>query len=67
MKADGHLSRNFLRGAEGDAANVMLAAAGHNLRLLLAWLAWLLAVLITLATAPRQTGISGQPQAVAAE
>src|ERR671920_795386 len=33
MKSDGHLGRNFLRGTEGDAANLILAAAGHNLRL----------------------------------
>ena len=48
MKSDGHLGRNFLRGAEGDAANAILAAAGHNLRLLRAWLAWLLACLLGL-------------------
>ena len=48
MKSDGHLGRNFLRGTEGDAANVILAAAGHNLRLLRAWLAWLLAFLLSL-------------------
>ena len=66
IKSDGHLGPNFLRGPERDAANVILAAAGHNLRLLLAWLAWLLAVLITLATAPRQTGIAGPPQAAPA-
>ena len=46
LKSDGHLGRNFLRGTEGDAANVVLAAAGHNMRLLRAWLAWLLALLL---------------------
>ncbi len=51
MKADGHLGRNFLLGAEGDATNLILAAAGHNLRLLRAWLAWLLAFLLSLAVA----------------
>jgi IS5 family transposase len=45
MKADGHLGRNFLLGPDGDAANVILAAAGHNLRLIRAWLAWLCALL----------------------
>jgi len=50
MKSDGHLGRNFLRGTEGDAANVVLAAAGHNMRLLRAWLAWLLAFLLGLLT-----------------
>ena len=49
LKADGLLERNRLAGAAGDAINAVLAAAGHNLRLLLAWLrllcAWLLAAL----------------------
>ena len=45
-KSDGHLGRNFLLGAEGDAINAMLSAAGHNLRLLRRWLARLFAALI---------------------
>jgi IS5 family transposase len=48
MKADGHLGRNFLAGAAGDAINLVLAAAGHNLRLLRAWLIRLLAFLLSL-------------------
>ena len=48
MKADGHLGRNFLAGASGDAIDVILAAAGHNLRLLRAWLIRLLAFLLGL-------------------
>lgn len=48
MKTDGHLGRNFLAGATGDAINVTLTAAGHNLRLLRAWLIRLLAILISL-------------------
>jgi IS5 family transposase len=56
MKADGLLGRNFLAGAAGDAINVILAAAGHNLRLLRAWLTRLLAFILSLiaisATAP---------------
>jgi transposase, IS5 family len=55
MKSDGHLGRNFLLGTEGDAANVILAAAGHNLRLLRAWLAWLLAFLLCLLGAVHRT------------
>ena len=43
MKADGLLDRNFLLGAEGDAINAILAAVGHNLRLLRRWLARLIA------------------------
>jgi IS5 family transposase len=38
MKADGKLERHWLKGAHGDAANVILVAAGHNIRLLLKWL-----------------------------
>jgi transposase, IS5 family len=49
MKSDGLLERNHLAGAAGDAINAVLAAAGHNLRLLLVWLkllcAWFLAAL----------------------
>jgi transposase, IS5 family len=50
MKADGHLGRNFLAGTTGDAINLLLAAAGHNLRLLRAWLIRLLAFLLSLFT-----------------
>lgn len=46
-KSDGLLERNCLAGASGDAINAILVAAGHNLRLLVAWLATLLRVLIT--------------------
>jgi len=46
-KADGLLERNHLAGATGDAINALLVAAGHNLRLLVAWLVTLLRVLIT--------------------
>ena len=56
LKSDGHLGRNFLRGTEGDATNVILAAAGHNLRLLRAWLAWLLACLLRRLTSAHQVG-----------
>jgi IS5 family transposase len=40
------LDRNFLRGRDGDAINALLAAAGHNLRLLRRWLAQPFAVLL---------------------
>lgn len=46
-KSDGLLERNHLAGASGDAINAILVAAGHNLRLLVAWLAALLRALIT--------------------
>jgi len=38
MKTDGRLDRNFLLGHDGDAINALLAAAAHNLRLVLAFL-----------------------------
>jgi hypothetical protein len=38
MKTDGQLGHCHLKGREGDAANVVLTAIGHNLRLILAWL-----------------------------
>ena len=41
-KSDGLLERNHLAGATGDAINAILVAAGHNLRLLVAWLTALL-------------------------
>jgi transposase, IS5 family len=46
MKTDGHLGRCFLKGREGDAINVVLTAAGHNLRLILAWLRLLLGSIV---------------------
>ena len=42
MKAEGHLGRCYLKGTAGDAANAILTAVGHNLRLVLAWLRMLL-------------------------
>ena len=35
MKNDGRLDRCYLKGAVGDAINVVMVAAGHNLRKLL--------------------------------
>jgi IS5 family transposase len=66
MKSDGHLSRNFLLGTQGDAINLVLAAAGHNLRLLRAWLAWLLACLLSLLTPANHVEEGHQPRALAA-
>jgi IS5 family transposase len=45
MKTDGHLGRCYLKGAAGDAANIVLSAVGHNLRRVLAWLKILLRLL----------------------
>ena len=38
MKIEGHLGRCHLKGRDGDAANVILTAVGHNLCRVLAWL-----------------------------
>ena len=46
MKNDGHLGRCYLKGRDGDAANAILTAAGHNFRLLLAWLRALLRLIV---------------------
>jgi IS5 family transposase len=46
MKAEGHLGRCYLKGRDGDAANAILTAAGHNLRLVLAWLRMLLRLIL---------------------
>lgn len=43
MKNDGHLGRNFLKGAVGDAMNALLCGAGHNMRKILRQLALLCA------------------------
>ena len=45
-KVDHRMGRNFLKGAHGDAANAILAAAGYNFRRLLAWMAIIWRVLI---------------------
>ena len=39
LKSGGRLSRNFLKGIEGDAINAILCGAGHNLRKILRQLA----------------------------
>ena len=48
MKNDGHLGRNYLKGRDGDAANAILSAIGHNFRRILAWLRMLLRCLLTI-------------------
>jgi len=54
LKNDGHLGRCFLKGRQGDAANIVLSAVGYNLRLILAWLRALLSlVLLALRSARR--------------
>ena len=45
LKSDGKLERHWLHGTHGDAVNVVLVAAGHNIRLILAWLRIICAVI----------------------
>ncbi len=47
LKSDHRMDRNYLAGRIGDAANAVLAAAGYNFRRLLAWLALLLAQILS--------------------
>ena len=47
-KSGGFLERNRLAGARGDAINAVLVGAGHNIRLLLAWLRVLLSLRLAL-------------------
>ena len=65
MKADGLLNRNFLLGAEGDAINAILAAVGHNLRLLRRWLAWLITIWLASSRLPPIATLSRQELASA--
>jgi IS5 family transposase len=53
-KSDGLLERNHLAGADGDAINAILTAAGHNVRLLLRWLRDLLLLLLSTVRRMRQ-------------
>jgi IS5 family transposase len=66
LKSDGRLGRNFLLGIAGDATNLILAAAGHNLRLLRAWLARLLAFLLSRLATAHQIAEARQPRSLAA-
>jgi len=62
MKTDGHLGRCHFKDREGDAANVILTAVGHNLRRVLAWLRALLrSVLLALGAAGRSMMPSRSP------
>lgn len=60
-KSDGLLERNRLAGAKGDAINAILVGAGHNIRLLLAWLrvllSFLCALIISNGSRPKPLGV----------
>ena len=51
-KNDGRLGRNYLLGHDGDRINALLAAAGHNLRLILKALTLLLARILAALSEP---------------
>jgi IS5 family transposase len=57
LKSDGKLERHWLKGERGDAANVLLVAAGHNIRLLLAWLRLLCALIRAALSGPAETSV----------
>jgi hypothetical protein len=63
-KSDGLLERNRLAGASGDAINAILVGAGHNIRLLLAWLeaflSFLCALLISNGSRPKSLSALAQ-------
>ena len=56
-KNDGRLGRNYLLGQDGDKINALLAAAGHNLRLVLNKLRQLFARILAVLT--RKTALRG--------
>ena len=62
-KGEHRMDRNFLKGAHGDAANAVLAAAGYNFRRLLAWLAvlWRAFVMALLAAVNDQPAFGEAP------
>ena len=67
MKVDGRLERHAYAGTHGDTYAVMMAAIGHNLRLLLAWLkallrAWVTAVIAAMPTQRQLTAASSAKQ-----
>ncbi|MGI9488040.1 MAG: hypothetical protein ACR2RF_19595, partial [Geminicoccaceae bacterium] len=67
-KNDGRLGRNYLLGTAGDKINALLAAAGHNLRLVLTRLAHRFArfigAVVWLMTKNGQISIAGGPASV---
>jgi IS5 family transposase len=67
-KNDGRLGRNYLLGTAGDKINAILAAAGHNLRLVLAclerFLARFIGAIVRLMAKGDQISIAGDPGSV---
>jgi len=67
-KNDGRLGRNYLLGIDGDKINALLAAAGHNLRLVLArlerFLVRFIGAVVRLMAKAGQITSAGLPKAV---
>jgi transposase, IS5 family len=61
LKNDGRMGRNYLKGVAGDAMNPILAAAGHNLRIILRKLR--LSVLVFLSNLMQPSQLPAPPQA----
>jgi len=66
LKEDGHLERNHMAGAEGDANNAILCVAGHNMRLLARWIRLLFAVLVAIILGRPPQSTVNHPLAIAA-
>jgi IS5 family transposase len=64
-KSDGLLERNRFAGARRDAINAVLVGAGHNIRLLLAWLTVLLRLMLAVLTAEIKAHASPQSEPTA--
>ena len=47
MKEDGLFERSHLAGPDGDAINVILCAAGHNIQLPARWIRLLVLIVLT--------------------
>ena len=60
MKSDGRLSRNYLKGADGDAINALMCAVGHNLRKILKKLRLFYAFFYTLLVSALKLNLQNQ-------
>ncbi|MCO5120700.1 MAG: IS5 family transposase [Burkholderiaceae bacterium] len=67
MKTDGLLGRNWLKGEMGDAIHAVLCGAGHNLRMILAYLRVLLVAFVGWLVAASSIEATAAPGAVAVQ
>jgi IS5 family transposase len=61
LKTEHRMGRNLLAHRLGDAINPVLAAAGYNFRRLLAWLKFLLCLILALMVLPDRRAHSFRP------